>query len=373
MTPVTSMTPATGSRVLRLGARTSPLARAQVDLVAGLLAERGVPSSFVGVTTRGDVDQRALTEIGGTGVFAGAVRDALRHGEIDVAVHSLKDLPTAPDPDLEVVAVPQREDTRDVLVGRRLAELDDGARVGTGAPRRAVQLQDWADRTGRRFEVVPVRGNVDTRLGLVRTGRVDAVLLAAAGLRRLGYLHSESTSGGAGEADAVVTAMVRDLPAEVLPLALMLPAPGQGALALEVAHDLDPVLKEHVRALDHAVSHAEARTERAFLARLEAGCTAPVGARAVVKSVRGTSHDLTLSAVIGRTLLSSVETPAGSGPPLRLEVEGFSEIPEDFGTEHASGVLATLQSDDRSAPARPTSLPPPARDGGPGQQNARRQ
>ncbi|SDR77612.1 hydroxymethylbilane synthase [Friedmanniella luteola] len=338
------MTSATGSRVLRLGARTSPLARAQVELVAGLLAARGVPSSFVGVTTRGDVDQRALTEIGGTGVFAGAVRDALRHGEIDVAVHSLKDLPTAPDPDLEVVAVPEREDTRDVLVGRRLADLDDGARVGTGAPRRAIQLQDWAEKEGRRVVVVPVRGNVDTRLGLVRSGQVDAVLLAAAGLRRLGYLQPGTTDGaeqppGPGASAAVV----KDLPAEVLPLALMLPAPGQGALALEVAHTLDEELKEHVRALDHAVSHAEALTERAFLGRLEAGCTAPVGARAVVKSVRGTSHDLTLSAVIGRTLLSSVETPAGSGPPLRLEVEGFAEDPADFGTKHASGVLATLQ------------------------------
>jgi hydroxymethylbilane synthase len=368
------MSSVTGTRVLRLGARTSPLARAQVDLVAGLLAERGVPSSFVGVTTRGDVDQRALTEIGGTGVFAGAVRDALRHGEIDVAVHSLKDLPTAADPDLEVVAVPQREDTRDVLVGRRLAELDDGARIGTGAPRRAVQLEDWAQRSGRRVVVVPVRGNVDTRLGLVRSGQVDAVLLAAAGLRRLGYLHSEvADTVPAGSGTGVTPAQVRDLPAEILPLTLMLPAPGQGALALEVAHTLDPVLKEHVRALDHPVSHAEALTERAFLARLEAGCTAPVGARAVVKSVRGTSHDLTLSAVIGRTLLSSVATPGGSGPPLRLEVEGFAETPDHFGRKHASGVLATLQSDDRPAPARPNSLPPAARNGGAGQQNARRQ
>ena len=365
------MTSATGSRVLRLGARTSPLARAQVELVAGLLAARGVPTSFVGVTTRGDVDQRALTEIGGTGVFAGAVRDALRHGEIDVAVHSLKDLPTAPDPDLEVVAVPEREDTRDVLVGRRLADLDDGARVGTGAPRRAVQLQDWAEREGRRVVVVPVRGNVDTRLNLVRSGEVDAVVLAAAGLRRLGYLHSEEV---ATHSDTVVTpAVVKDLPAEILPLALMLPAPGQGALALEVAHALDPALREHVRALDHGVSHAEALAERSFLARLEAGCTAPVGARAVVKSVRGTSHDLTLSAVIGRTLLSSVATAPGSAPPLRLEAEGFSENPADFGMRHASGVLATLQSDDRPAPARPNSLPPPVSDGGPGQQNARRQ
>ncbi|GAA1833516.1 hydroxymethylbilane synthase [Microlunatus capsulatus] len=230
------MSSATGTRVLRIGARTSPLARAQVELVAGLLAARGVPSSFVGVTTRGDVDQRALTEIGGTGVFAGAVRDALRHGEIDVAVHSLKDLPTAPDPDLEVVAVPEREDTRDVLVGRRLADLDDGARVGTGAPRRAVQLEDWAAREGRRVVVVAVRGNVDTRLGLVRSGQVDAVVLAAAGLRRLGYLEFDEV---AENSDTVVTnAVVKDLPAEILPLSLMLPAPGQGALALEVAHAL---------------------------------------------------------------------------------------------------------------------------------------
>jgi hydroxymethylbilane synthase len=341
-------TPAT---VLRLGARTSPLARAQVDLVAALLAERGIGSRFVGVTTRGDVDRRALTEIGGTGVFAGAVRDALRHGEIDVAVHSLKDLPTAPDPDLQVVAVPRREDTRDVLVGRALAQLDDGARVGTGAPRRAVQLQDWAERTGRRIVVVPVRGNVDTRLGLVRHGEVDAVLLAAAGLRRLGYLtpgedDADPASAGAG----ATAAAVQDLPAEVLPLSLMLPAPGQGALALEVARHLAPELQAHVRALDHPLSHAEALAERSFLGRLEAGCTAPVGARAVVKSVRGTSTDLTLSAVIGRTLLSSVATPLGSGPPLRLEVEGFAEDPEDFGTKHASGVLATLRSD-RPAPA----------------------
>jgi hydroxymethylbilane synthase len=345
---VTPVSPVTGSRVLRLGARTSPLARAQVELVAGLLAARGVASSFVGVTTRGDVDRRALTEIGGTGVFAGAVRDALRHGEIDVAVHSLKDLPTLPDPDLAVVAVPEREDTRDVLVGRPLAGLADGARVGTGAPRRAVQLQDWARREGRHVVVVPVRGNVDTRLELVRSGQVDAVLLAAAGLRRLGYLHSED----AGMADTVVTrARVKDLPAEILALTLMLPAPGQGALALEVAHLLDPGLAEHVRALDHAVSHAETLVERAFLGRLEAGCTAPVGARAVVKSVRGTSHDLTLSAVIGRTLLRSVTPSPEIGPPLRLEVEGFSENPEDFGTEQASGVLATLQFHDRPAPA----------------------
>lgn len=344
------MSSTTGSRVLRLGARTSPLARAQVEEVAGLLAARGVRSTFVGVTTRGDVDQRLLTEIGGTGVFAGAVRDALRHGEIDVAVHSLKDLPTAAEPDLEVVAVPAREDTRDVLVGHGLDRLDDGARLGTGAPRRAVQLLDWAGRHGRRIEMVPVRGNVGTRLGLVRSGEVDAVLLAAAGLRRLGHLHPTDAEEPATEfGNLVIKASVDDLPAEILPLELMLPAPGQGALALEVFRGLDPGLRAHVRALDDAVSHTEVRVERGFLARLEAGCTAPVGARAVVKSVRGTSHDLTLAAVVGRTLLSSVTVPTGYAP-LRLEVEGFSVQPEDFGAEQASRVLATLQSLDRPAP-----------------------
>jgi hydroxymethylbilane synthase len=323
--------------VLRLGARTSPLARAQVDLVAALLAERGVQSTFVGVTTRGDVDRRHLTEIGGTGVFAGAVRDALRHGEIDVAVHSLKDLPTADDPDLQVVAVPPREDTRDVLVGLGLDALDGGVRIGTGAPRRALQLQDWAQRQGRRIEIVPVRGNVDTRLGLVRSGSMDAVVLAAAGLRRLGYLDGDSDGGGS-------RGHVQGIPAEVLELETMLPAPGQGALALEVARSLDPRLLAHVRGMDDATAHAEALVERGFLARLEAGCTAPVGARAVVKSVRGTSHDLTLRAVIGRTLLSNLAAPADSGPPLRLDVAGTSENPADFGASHADGVLAKLQA-----------------------------
>lgn len=326
------MSTAAAAPSLRLGARTSPLARAQVDLVASLLAAQHVASSFVGVTTQGDVDGRALTEIGGTGVFAGAVREALRRGEIDVAVHSLKDLPTADDPDLEVVAVPRREDTRDVLVGLGLDQLDGGVRVGTGAPRRALQLQDWADRHGRRIEVVPIRGNVDTRLDHVRTHRVDAVLLAAAGLRRLGYLLEPP--GGA---------VVRGLPAEVLELTMMLPAPGQGALALEVSRALAPGLAAHVRALDDGSSHAEALAERGFLARLEAGCTAPVGARAVVKSVRGTSHDLTLTAVVGRTLVSNLAAPADAGPPLRLDVQGLTENPRDFGATHAGWVLDKLQ------------------------------
>jgi hydroxymethylbilane synthase len=224
-----------GPPALRLGARMSPLARAQVDLVAGLLAARGAGSSFVGVTTSGDLDPRLLTEIGGTGVFALGVREALRADTIDCAVHSLKDLPTAAEDDLEVIAVPAREDVRDVLVGSTLADLPDGARIGTGAPRRALQLLDWARLEGRHLEVVPVRGNVDTRIELARSGGLDAVVLAGAGLRRLGHLGLTDGLSGSDKRDTVV----KGLPAEILDEDLMLPAPGQGALALEVRRTLD--------------------------------------------------------------------------------------------------------------------------------------
>ncbi len=323
---------------VRLGARRSPLARAQVELVAGLLAAHGVSSTFVGVTTTGDVDQRHLTEIGGTGIFAGAVRDALRRGEVDLAVHSLKDLPTLQPEGLSIVAVPEREDTRDVLVGQRLADLGDGARIGTGAPRRALQLQEWAAARGLAWEIVPVRGNVDTRISLVREGVVDAVVLAAAGLSRLGHLEMSGPDN-----EPVPDTVVQGLPGSVLSLSMMLPAPGQGALALEVHESLSPGLLTALRRLDHARSRAESLAERGFLARLEAGCTAPVGARAVVKSVRGKELDLTLDAVIGRTLLSDLSETAKAGPALRVSAAATTEDPEGFGTDQADEVLTQLQ------------------------------
>jgi hydroxymethylbilane synthase len=324
---------------LRIGARKSPLARAQADVVAELLAAHGVRSTFVGITTTGDVDSRQLTEIGGTGVFATAVRGALRDRSVDLAVHSLKDLPTLQPDDLEIIAIPEREDSRDVLVGCRLDELEDGSRVGTGAPRRALQMLDWARRRGIRLEIVPVRGNVGTRLDLVATAQVTAVLLAAAGLRRLGYASLEESDNS----DIVV----RGLPAQVLSPAEMLPAPGQGALALEVSTGLSPDLRTAVATLDHPHSRAETLAERGFLAALEAGCTAPVGARAVVKSVRDTSVDLTLAAVIGRTLSSSLSEPAKS-PPLRLEVHGSTSDPAAYGAATGRSVLAELRDLQRS-------------------------
>ena len=340
---------------LRLGARMSPLARAQVALVGAALTAHGVPWTFVGVTTRGDVDGRPLSEIGGTGVFVGAIRDALRAGTIDVAVHSLKDLPTLPADDLEVAAIPEREDTRDVLVGRRLADLTDGVRVGTGSPRRAMQLLDWAAGAGIELEVVPVRGNVDTRIGRVSSGEVDAVVLAAAGLRRLGHL--------AGDANSP-SATVSSLPAEVLDHRVMLPAPGQGALACEISRSLSIERRAAVAALDHPIARAESLAERGFLAALEAGCTAPVGTRVVVKSVRGTTLDLTLTAVIGRTLLSNLSEPPKTDPVLRFEASGASSEPWEFGVYQAGQVLSALPD-----------LPRPRRTdhGGGAQQNARSQ
>jgi hydroxymethylbilane synthase len=323
------------TRPIRLGARRSALARAQANQVAAALASDGIDSSFVGVTTAGDVDQRHLTEIGGTGVFVSAVRDALRRGEIDVAVHSLKDLPTAPADDLEIVAIPAREDTRDVLVGRRLDDLVSGDRVGTGAPRRAMQLLDWAAGRGLRLDVVPIRGNVDTRIERVREGQVDAVILAAAGLRRLGVLV---------ESESMIREMVvKQLPAQILDHQVMLPAPGQGALALEIHRSLSIEIRHHLAALDNPVARAESLVERGFLAALEAGCTAPVGAYATVTGVRGKSLDLTLTAVIGRTLLSDLSEPTKAGPVLRLEAHGSSMDPRQFGATHAGEVLAKLR------------------------------
>jgi len=323
------------TRPVRLGARRSSLARAQADQIAAALATNDIESSFVGITTTGDVDQRHLTEIGGSGVFVSAVRDALRRGEIDVAVHSLKDLPTAHAEDLEIIAIPMREDTRDVLVGCRLDDLADGMRIGTGAPRREMQILDWAAGRNLKLDVVPIRGNVETRIERAREGVVDAVILAAAGLRRLGVLGEPATTTG----DLVV----KQLPAQILDHQVMLPAPGQGALALEIHRSLSIELREHLADLDNSVARAESLVERGFLAALEAGCTAPVGAHATLRGVRGTSLDLTLAAVIGRTLLSNLSEPTKAGPALRLEAHGSSTDPQQFGAAQAGEALSKLQ------------------------------
>lgn len=243
---------------LRLGTRRSRLAMTQSSFVAELLTlTTGRAVELVEVVTHGDVSREPLSTIGGTGVFASALREALERGEVDLAVHSLKDLPTAAVPGLALAAVPEREDPRDALVaagGATLSTLPDGARVGTGSPRRAAQLR--AARPD--LQVVDVRGNVPRRLAMVADGELDAVVLARAGLVRLGL-------------DAQIT--------EIIDPDVLLPAPGQGALAVECRAD-DAVTAAACAGLDHALSRAEVTAERALLAALEAGCTSPIGALA---------------------------------------------------------------------------------------------
>ena len=216
----------TDTPVLRVGTRASRLARTQSGQVADALAAAlGREVELVDVSTQGDTSSAPLASFGGVGVFVSALRDALLRGEVDVAVHSLKDLPTAPHDGITLAAVPQREDPRDVVVARdglSLGELPPGSRIGTGSPRRAAQLHAL----GLGFVVEAIRGNVDTRIGKVTGGELDAVVLARAGIARLGRL---------------------DEVTEVLDPLQMLPAPGQGALAVECRAS-DTELAEAVRA-----------------------------------------------------------------------------------------------------------------------------
>ena len=240
---------------LRIGTRGSALALAQTQTVADALAKSGAEVELVTITTEGDTSKASLASLGGTGVFASALRDALLGGRVDAVVHSLKDLPTAAFPGLVIGAIPKREDPRDTLCARDGLTLDTlpaGAKVGTGSPRRAAQL------LSRRpdVEVVDIRGNVDTRLGKVST-ELDAVILAAAGLSRLGRL------------DAVT---------EFLAIDGWPTAPGQGAVAVEVRAGEEKL----VSALDHRATRINVEAEREVLALLEAGCSAPVGAHAFV-------------------------------------------------------------------------------------------
>ncbi len=246
---------------IRIGTRRSLLARTQSAHVAESLRQAlGRDVELVEVTTEGDVSTAPLASMGGTGVFVSALRDALLRGDVDLAVHSLKDLPTTPHEQIALAAVPVREDPRDVVVARdglTLGELPAGSRIGTGSPRRAAQLHAL----GLGFDVVAIRGNVDTRIRKVHAGEVDAVVLARAGIARLGRM---------------------DEVTEVLDPLQMLPAPGQGALAVECrADDLD-LAAQVGAAIDDPRTRAAVTAERAVLATLEAGCSAPVGAMAEI-------------------------------------------------------------------------------------------
>ena len=312
--PRASVTGGGREGAVRVGTRASALARTQSTAVADALgAATGLPVELVLIRTEGDVSRAPLAQIGGTGVFVSALREALLREEIDVAVHSLKDLPTAPAEGIATAAVPVREDPRDVVVARdglTLGELPPAARVGTGSPRRVAQLEAL----GLGVAVVGVRGNVDTRIGKVVSGELDAVVLARAGLARLGRL-------------AEVT--------EVMDPIQMLPAPGQGALAVECrsASDLLPLVRE---ALDHAPTRACVETERSVLAELEAGCSAPVGALAEIAEgdhgdelwVRAVALSPDGTLAVRRSASGPLDDPVGTGQKLAAEMlaEGAADL-----------------------------------------------
>jgi hydroxymethylbilane synthase len=305
-------------RPLRLGSRKSPMAIVQSELVARLITERtGRRVEIVGVTTLGDVSRSQLTQIGGTGVFVGALREALLGGEVDLAVHSLKDLPAGAAPGIALAAVPPRDDPRDALAARddaKLADLPAGARIGTGSPRRAAQLLALR----RDLQTVPIRGNAGTRLRQVTDGELEGVILAAAGLARIGYTAAIS---------------------QVFELDEMLPAPGQGALAVECRDD-DPELAGLLAAVNDEASMAAAVAERSLLEALAAGCSAPVGGYAA-----GTGQLLMRAAVL---------SPDGTRA-LRAHGSAPAADARRLGQDLAAELLRRGASDFISSPNGPTS------------------
>jgi hydroxymethylbilane synthase len=282
---------------IRMGTRKSPMAMSQALTVArAITARTGRPVELVGISTYGDASHAQLAQIGGTGVFVSGLRDQLLAGEVDCAVHSLKDLPTGPADGIVLAAVPERDDPFDALAGRdgaKLADLPPGARIGTGSPRRAAQLlmlrQD--------VRPVPVRGNAGTRLGKVTAGELDAVVLAHAGLARIGRLDAVTQVFGPDE---------------------MLPAPGQGALAVECRAGRED-LAALLAAVDDPASRAATTAERSLLAALQAGCLAPVGAYAAGADVVRLTG-VVLAADGGTALRGSAGGPAAEAERLGRQV-----------------------------------------------------
>lgn len=284
---------------LRLATRRSPLAMAQSRQVAeAITAATGRPVELVEVVSQGDRTDAPLTQIGGVGVFVVAVRQAVLDGIADLAVHSLKDLPTAPAEGLTLAAVPPREDVRDALVGATLADLAPAARVGTGSPRRAAQLRVLRPD----LEIVDIRGNVDSRIARTDSGDVDAVVVALAGLRRLGRT---------------------DRVAQIMAVHQMVPAPGQAALAIETRTD-DVDTGAAVAVLDDPVTRAAVTAERSLLRALEAGCTAPVGALATV-----VDDQIILDAAVW-----------GGGAEVRGSFTGPRDDAESLGAQAAAALIA---------------------------------
>jgi hydroxymethylbilane synthase len=285
-----------------LGTRRSLMAMTQSRLIADALTARtGHEVELIGVTTEGDVSKANLAQIGGTGVFVSGLREKVLSGEVDFAVHSLKDLPTLPAEGITLAAVPLRDDPRDALCGTaKLADLPRGARIGTGSARRMALLRGLR----HDVDVVPIRGNADTRLRKMTDGEFDAIVLAYAGLVRIDRVEAVS---------------------EVFDPGQMPPAPGQGALAVECRADRTELI-EILATLDDPASRAAVTAERALLAGLEAGCSAPVGAYAAVED---------------RTLhLIGVVAGYDGERQVRLSKSGHPETAERLGRDLAARMIA---------------------------------
>jgi hydroxymethylbilane synthase len=309
------------SAVIRVGTRGSALAMAQTQAVANRIgAASDAEIRIVPITTHGDTSRESLSSMGGTGVFASALRESMLADECDLIVHSMKDLPTGAHPGLVIGATPKRADARDVICARDGLTLDTlpaGAKVGTGSPRRMAQLRS------RRpdVEVVDIRGNVDTRLSRVADGDLDAVVLAAAGLGRLGRLAAVAT--------------------DFLELSEWPTAPGQGALAIEVRDTkLDRVLTTGLAAVSHVTTQVTTTAERLVLARLEAGCSAPIGATAVVDDL--VFLTATVYSADGSRHLTSSHAATPESHQLRHLLEAAEDIAERVSAELLAGGAAEL-------------------------------
>ncbi len=310
--------------MIRIGTRGSLLATTQAGTIRDALIANGHEAELVIVSTEGDRNQGPIADIG-VGVFTAALREAILDGTVDMAVHSHKDLPTAADPRFHIAAIPAREDPRDALVARDglvLGELPAGSVIGTSSLRRAAQLRAL----GLGLEIRPLRGNLDTRLNRVSSGDLDGVVVARAGLARVGRL---------------------DVVTEALEPVQMLPAPAQGALAVECRAD-DTELAAVLAELDDADTRAAVTAERVLLAELEAGCSAPVGAIAeVVESIDEDGRvfeELSLRACVAALDGSDVIRASGIGTPERARELGLSVAAELFELG-ARDVLANSGSD----------------------------
>jgi hydroxymethylbilane synthase len=286
-------------RCLRIGTRASALARWQANWIANRLGEIGQDVEIVHIATKGDVSSQPLGAIGGQGLFTKEIQRALLDDEIDLAVHSLKDLPTVPVNSLTLAAVPQREDAGDVLVSAEahsVESLPTGARIGTGSARRRAQLLFARGD----LQVLDIRGNVDTRLQKLDDGHYDAIVLAEAGLRRLNLEHRIT---------------------HVIPRAVMLPAVGQGALGIEARSEDNGTLAI-LAGLNHPASRAAVVAERTMLATLEAGCLAPVGVWARLENDLLVLDSVVLAGDGSRRIAASVAGPPDEAQELGRRAAG---------------------------------------------------